>query len=325
MNPKHEWAYPPEVCEVSDQTELLEFRVAAEVWIEALHGDPVNSVSVQLRDMMWNDAQWRMLNHTRYLARDRDDVGTPGVVGKLLDRGYVSGQVLAIARLNDPSHSDPERQVNSLRRLVSDMKKSRHLLTREMYVAGNGLPYDWQAARDRFAPTTSGSHWLASGGPEDFMQAMGLHLQFDALSGVSPADRSRKDLISIDVYKRLEGNLDHDVMGKIKLMRNKSVAHAATLISREASGTIPDGISIDEFAQAHFLLIGVYQAISANLLQQHWLGSAVATPQYSLFDGLDKPLVATEDLQAMDDFWRQHTKERDEWLMDAYRQIIPKP
>jgi len=79
---------------------------------------------------------------------------------------------------------------------------------------------------------------------------------------------------------------------------------------------------LDEFAKAHFLLIGVNQALSVILLG-NWRGSAVPTPQYDLFAHLDKPFARGERLANLRDFWTRHCAERDEWLMRAYEEVVP--
>lgn len=185
--------------------------------------------------MMWDDARWRSLNEARFLAQDPEDVGTPGIVGFLLDRGYISGQVIAIARLTELGSTNPRKQVNSLRRLVVEVTNARDQFTREIFISRTGLPYDWEAARHREVQTIGGIRWLGMTRPDAWTQSLQLHEEFDRLSGVSWANRNRDDLISIDVFDRLNASLADPVFGKITTLRHKSIAHAADGFSRASS------------------------------------------------------------------------------------------
>src|SRR5439155_4784372 len=79
------------------------------------------------------------------IASVRESVPTADVISApsstlayLLDRGYVFTQVLAIQKL-----LDNREDVISVRRLLKDVRKHRGVITREVYVAGDGLPYDY--------------------------------------------------------------------------------------------------------------------------------------------------------------------------------------
>lgn len=325
MKSAHKWQHAIEDCDIHDKHRLREFRSKADIWIKSLEKDDQNSISSQILQMMWDDAAWRSLNRARFIARDREDIGTSSIVGSLLDRGYISGQVIAISRLLERGAARPQKQINSLRRLVDEISNSQHLITREIYICRDGLPYDHITARltesnisqKNFIPT-----WLNS--PLDFHQSLLLHEEFDRLSGVSPEQRSRDDLIANTLFERLSKTLEDAVFQDILELRHKSIAHAADEISRRSSKNLRGGISLDEIAKAHYLLLGVYQAISSNILYQSWLGSAVATPQYDQFEGLNKPIIDDDNFHELYDFWRDHCSERNDWLYKSYREIIPR-
>lgn len=109
MSTKHLWATDAPRCDVVDQVALAQLRAHVEVWVTALDGDDKNSVTSQIHEMMWMDAAWRSLNETRRLTQGSADAGTPSIVASLLDRGYISGQVLAIGRLLDRSAQNPKK------------------------------------------------------------------------------------------------------------------------------------------------------------------------------------------------------------------------
>ncbi len=69
---------------------------------------------------------------------------------RLFDTGFVAIQTTAIRRLTERSLEDPSKGVISLRRLVDDIRENRCLITREVYVGVDGLPYDSSAAKTRW-------------------------------------------------------------------------------------------------------------------------------------------------------------------------------
>lgn len=321
-----EWQYGLDACDVGDKARLKEFRSKADIWIRALDRDDRNSVSSQIIQMMWEDAAWRTLNHARHLSDGVDDIGTPGIVASLLDRGYVAGQVIAISRLIERGAARPHKQVNSLRRLVDEIADSKDLLTREVYVCRDGLPYDFNAVRSRLHVTVDPQRpmvtWLETGGPNAWTQSMLLHEEFDKLSCVGPEGRTRNDRISSPFFDRMKSIFDDTVFEDIHSMRHKSIAHAADHISRSSAKRFRDGISLDELARSHYLLIGLYQVISANILQQSWLADAVPVPQYDLFEGIDHPIASEAGVRSLNQFWEKHCGERSDWCNEAYREII---
>jgi hypothetical protein len=74
---------------------------------------------------------------------DKESALHSPILARGLLQGYAATQGLSIRRLVDTTKS-----VISLRRLLIDIKNNLHLLTRENYVSGGGLPFDpdraWQ-------------------------------------------------------------------------------------------------------------------------------------------------------------------------------------
>lgn len=275
--------------------------------------------------MMWTDAAWRSLNEARRLTAGSDEAGTPGMVAALLDRGYVSGQVIAIGRLLDPTAAQPKRQVNSIRRLVDDIAARRRLFTREIFISSDGLPYDHQMVRARELSAMVGGklQWMPNSEALAWQMSELRHREFDRLSGIAPDSRSRNDTISDSLFDRMIAAFDDPVFKDILEMRHKSVAHAADKFSRSIAKNLRTGFSLNEFARAHYLLLGLYQAISANLLYQSWIGAAIPVPQYDQFEGFEKPLVPEKSVGELHGFWDRHSDERDGWLTKAYYEFIP--
>lgn len=312
-------------CDVDNKRRLIEYRKKADVWISALDRDDENSVTQQIIMMMGEDAKWRSLNEARRLSMDRDDAATSGIVASLLHRGYVAGQVIAVSRLIEPGGKSPAKQVNSIRRLVDEIQTNKGLLTREVFVGRDGLPYSNENMRQNYPAlvieNTNAAMWLDDGQTQWAIAQM-QHEAFDRLSGKDQLTRSRDDVIGDAVFDRMNASLTDPVFADILALRHKSIAHAADEFSRSQATNLRKGMALDDFARAHYLLIGIYQAITVGLLYQSWLGNPIATPQHDVFENLDKPMVATEDKGKLHDFWREHSHEREGWMSKAYEEII---
>lgn len=320
------WETPVDQCDVDNKARLNAFRERADVWIHALDQDDENSVTRQIITMMGEDAKWRSLNEARRLAMDRDDAATSGIVASLLDRGYVAGQVIAISRLIEQGNSrSPAKQVNSLKRLVDEIFANKGLLTREVFVARDGLPYSYEKMRAKHPlPVVEDAPVAMSldEGQNQWMMAQMQHEAFDRLSGTTALNRTRDDVIGDAVFDRMNSTLADPVFADILALRHKSIAHAADKFSRAQATNLRKGMALDDFARAHYLLIGIYQVIAVGLLYQSRLGSPIATPQHDMFEHLDKPMVASEDMGKLHEFWQTHTHEREDWMGNAYEEIV---
>ena len=112
--------------------------------------------------------------------------------------------------------------------VLEDVSKNRSLITREIYVAGTGLPYDykpWSATVDKTSPLVR----LGALTPRVFL---GRHLQvspraFDALSGKKEHERARNDVVPRSIFKKLEGWISGPSAREIADIRNNFIAHAA--------------------------------------------------------------------------------------------------
>jgi hypothetical protein len=322
------WKYSIEECDVEDREKLAAYRAMADSWHELLSGDSRHSIGAQFSDMMWQDAAWRVANEARrFTINDGPTAAIAPILGAMIDRGYVAGQVISISRILEFSNSKhPKKGVVSLRRLVDEIRSNRELLTREIYVSQDALPYDWEAVRANEVLIDNGpqlkARWVANEGPEAWLMAMGQHETFDRLADVAPTSRSRHDLINENILDRLEESLKDPVFEEVMKLRNKVVAHAADAFSRSQISDLRMGLQLDEIARAHYLLLGVYQAISSTILFRYWIGSAVPVPQHDQFMHLDSVFVKKDNLKDLRLFWKAHCDERDQWLTDSYEALI---
>ena len=204
---KHEWKYPISECDVIDRVKLVSYRELAEHWHNLMYGDEEYSVWNQISDLLWQDIVWRSFNEARrWTDEDGPTAAVAPLVAGLLDRGFFTGQVLGISRLtdaSDPKH--PKRGVVSLRRLVDEIVSNKSILTREIFVSHDGLPYDWESvSRSEIAALPRADQgqaatWLPMDGPTAWSSAHSRHKQFDLLANTMGNTRFREDLIGEDL------------------------------------------------------------------------------------------------------------------------------
>ena len=320
-------------CDVVDKDKLIAFRKKLEEWNHLFNGADAHSIAGQFGDMMWMDAAWRIANQARHFTKeDGPNASVAPLIAMLLDRGYAAGQVIAITRLLEASDTNqPKKGVISLRRLVDDFRASREAITREVFVANDALPYDWEVVKkrayDEIAITASQTDGVTfthmhTTGPLAFDIASRQHSLFDTLAGVDVIERRRDDLISESFFDRLESILGDPLLDEIKALRNKSIAHAADEFSRNQVVGLRTGLKLEEFSQAQYLLFSVYQTLSVVLLGQ-WRAAAVPVPQYNIFENLGAPFIAEARLAELRAFWDKHSKDREDWATAAYREVIP--
>ena len=160
------YEFPIGHCDVQDRKALARYRGKRIKWLAWLEGDPDNSIVSQLHGMMWSDATFRALNKARGYASQQSPTGAVApLLAEFLDQGFVATQVLAITRLIDKGS-----EVVSLWRLLDDIAENPNLITREIFVCFDGLPYDARAAETAYwakhgRPKTSASVGLPTSGP----------------------------------------------------------------------------------------------------------------------------------------------------------------
>lgn len=181
-----------------------------------LNGDPEHSIFRQISSMLWYDAAFQMARDSWKISRDagyKSSAQNPAL-SSFLSLGFITTQTLSIRRLMDKENSDAKKQVVSLNRLWNNISQDRHLLTREHYVAHDGLPYDPTPNRSAFIeyPRGSGIPGVRTGavpttGPLAWSTSRLAHASFDKLSRVAADQRSRKDLIHEDVFSKIDTEL----------------------------------------------------------------------------------------------------------------------
>lgn len=317
------YTYALEDCDIVDKVALVAYRNKRTEWLHLLNGKDDHAVWRQITSMLWNDAVFRLANESRRLSRS---AGYPSSsrnwsLAQFMDQGFVATQTLSIRKLMEKASSNPARQVVSLRRVLDDLKQHRTLLTRENYVAHDGLPYDpapvKQAYFDKVLSRGRGVHseWVDTTGPRAWSMSERANEKFDQLSSATPERRSRGDLISDHVFEEIERILTESGWEDIAEFGNKFVAHAADEHSRNTLLDGQNGFSLDSLAKCHHGICRAAAAIYGPIL---WEGShgMMPIPQFNHFENLTDPWLSPDDVEVLSAFWDTHVETVEKWSED---------
>lgn len=320
--------------DILDLAALAQYRQKRAEWLHLLNEDEHHAIWTQITNMIWEDASFRLLNESRSPTLTPSDCSSRNaLLAGFIDRGYVLGQVLALRKLVEKNPPNKRKGVVTLRRLLDDLRAHRCLFTREIYVAHDGRPYDYEAVErqwweQRIKSGETGFTWLPTSGPGAFDCSRMSHECFDKLSGVEPQKRSRTDCISVSVFDTLDRWIKESGTADIIIMGNKFLAHAADSVSR--ANAFPDrfGLTMDQIAAAHRAFVRVAQAISVSILDDSYRVGVVAVPQHDQFKNLDLPYVDSEAIPVLRQRWDAYTTERNGWLDGVVDDLMitpPKP
>ncbi|MEQ8389603.1 MAG: hypothetical protein RIB30_01300 [Thalassospira sp.] len=306
--------FSPEQVDVQDVESYKRFRSKAEEWSAWLSGDKTHAIIPHLHEMIWNHAVFKIINETRRMNYNKDFMSQNGLLAEFIDQSYVTFQATAVRRQLDRSSRTPEKQVISLRRLLDDIEQSRGLITRENYLAVEGLPYDWEPVRDQYYDSLRHSngavHWGDRTGPKAWDAARSRQILFDQLSGVVPENRCRTDVIKDEVFSELKQVMSSDVLEKLRECTNKLIAHAADEFSRSSSDEEPQYFAIDEVEKCHEIFIRVANALGNEILQIEHFGT-FPTAQFNVFKFFDKPWVNKVGMTELSEFWNSYAEKVD--------------
>ncbi len=316
------YQYPVEQCDISNQERLLLYRSKRAEWINWLRGNDSHSIWRQINNLLWEDLLFRTVNDLRRNAIEypSKDVGFNDAVLRLFDAGFVTTQVTAIRRLTDKQPRDPKKGVISISRLITDIRQHSHLVTREMYVSYNGLPYDPEplysaCIEKKLANEDLKCMSLEFGmAPTNWSMSQMIHENFDKLSKVTPDNRSRTDVIAPEWFDWLESCLV--VCNDIRKYTYKFVAHAAEPASRSSLTNSQTAITLDRLRNCQQAIYKVAAFLYGPVL---WKGSyaAVPVPQYDHLENLDKRWVSKSSAGTAHQYWNRNLEDIEKWETES--------
>jgi len=247
------------------------------------------------------------------------------ILSRGLIAGYAAMQGLAIRRL-----VDSDKNVISLRRLIIEIQNSRDVLTREVYVAGMGLPYGPdEALRQALASGEVEGFWAPNTGPTAFFPSIQAHFTFDMLAETQPETRARDDRISDKLLKKLiEWLTDHDIKAVVD-WSNNLVAHAADQQRNQRLDFALLRPTMATVATAQRKLVRVAELISAYILRGPIHGALIPVFQYNQYANLEIAMRDPEAITVAQRRWGELARERDQWtsgvLEELTGRMIPGP
>jgi hypothetical protein len=312
------YLYRTDQCDVTDKKALERFRAKRLEWLDWLVNDDVHAIWPQLSSALWDDVAFRTL------AEIANGLGSSALHNTLLAEalinGYYARQALLVRRM-----LDDRKDVISLHRLIKDIERNLALFTRENYVCFDGLPYDFEAVKHQAMLENlrngPGPYWGAREGSKAHWPSEALHAAFDGLCGRLRKPRSRTDRMSRKVITILREWLDQSGAEDLATWSDKMLAHAADARSRDRVDIGQIELTLEKVSVAHRAFVRVAEAIGGYVLSDSAHGGAVPTPQFNQFQGLDAPVSKNGQTQALHDLWYKLSKDRDQWLKDAGKEL----
>ena len=283
-------------CDVKNKDKLALFRIKRSEWKKLLVGSFPHSIFHQISNMLWDDAIFRTFFEARRLTPENGSSETAFNIPliELLDKGFVTAQVMAIRRLTDSTFHDPKKTVISLPSIIDDIEANTTLITRENYICYDGAAYS--------EPSEANDHlsWLWWKNSQE---------NFDLISGTPETERKRSDKISKSFLQNAKNDLK--ICQKFRTYANKFIAHASdpknhTWLSKEDKTITLQ--RLDENYQA-IIRIGLSIALIVNEV----LLCEIATPQFNVFKDLDKPMASRSLIEKLVKFWHQRVAEVEQW------------
>ncbi|MHC4562889.1 MAG: hypothetical protein ACYS8X_08975 [Planctomycetota bacterium] len=312
-----------------DTPEYREFLAKRAEWLHWLVGDDPNSILRQIYRMIWNAAVFRVINAARLRAAPRDGGGVQlnGLVHQFMNDCFFDSQFSAIRRLLERQTSRGARSVYSLYRLVDEMQKNGHLLTREHILAAEGIEYDHKAVHRKWIEWErelfeSGVRGGAVPREYDWEIPASRHDDLDRVTGVSEGCRSRTDVIQDHLLEALK-NI-HLRFDRIIAYTNKFVAHAASVESRGSWGTAGPVVTLEDIWEAHATICKAVNCITKNILD----GSVHGVLPFAddrMLQYIDRPLVESSESFHLKEVWEEYQEETQEWTNANIEEFLDKP
>lgn len=276
-----------------------------EEWREWLFGEDTHSIQRQILNMIWDAAVFRTINEARNYS-EIDENGEPqlnNMVHRFINHSFFQMQAIAIRRL-----LDGRKDVVSIGRLINDIQRNCHLLTRRTLLDVLGYPYEYEK------DLASCYRAAVKGKPRPdilvYKHSQSIHKNIDSLAGVQSDQRSPDDSVRAELVAWLKRRLEG--CWEIGNYVNKFVAHAATPESRAKINADELKITLGKLLDAHKIICEIAQLIGLRLLY-HSYGNFLVVPQYDQFEHFEKPWVSESALPELNDYWQGYYKETMSW------------
>ena len=315
---------PVEKCQVEDKEGLAQYRSHWKKWMQWYsHGtSEPHSIESQIHQMLFDDLTYRSIASVRESVAADDAISArSSTLAYLLDRGYVFTQVLAIQKL-----LDDRKDVISVRRLLKDVRRQRKLITREVYVAGDGIPYDynkWPETVDKADPMVQ-MYGFDAPGLSDFARSHYLHETFDLLACTQqPSGRTKNDVIPDSRFRTLDSWISGPAAQEITSIRHNFISHAASSIKLGPAQF--KGVKFSQIDEVQRAIVRVERALIDHVLSIRIARNVVPSPPLGLFSGLDLPYARSDQQASMHKRWDELADDRNRWSDGVLEDLLSKP
>lgn len=317
---KYEFAI--EDCDIQNKETLELFREKHSEWLYLMNDDD-HAVTKQLQEVLWVLNVFISINETRRLEHEAggNSSALNSVIAEFIDNGFVLSIASGIRKLWEQSNTNRNKQIVSLLRVIDDVKKNAHLITRENYVCYDGLPYDYQAVRSNWEKRNLGQSDISgkvfrldTSGPNAFGMSALLHKSFDRISfqDSNNSKHSRTDQIDPRILERLIAHVKEAEISEIKTLADKLLLHAGDRVSRELASKAPAILTINKLKRCVKALYEASAFLGSTVLgRSHPGGFQIA--QYNVFEKLEHPWCAKEHKNKISEVWDEFTTEVSHW------------
>lgn len=302
-------------CDVSDQKALHAFREKREQWCSWLEYDQDHAIWSVLSELVWQDTTFATISK---LSLDNPECPLNTVLlGEKIISGHFAMQILALRRL-----ADKRSDVISLPRLIKDLDRNWHLLTRENLVCFDGLPYDYKSVQNEiWANRRPGIYWGNNIGPRAYATSEHLHRLFDRLSGIEEVNRSRSDLLPKSLLATVNGWLSNSGVEEIVQWSHAYLAHGGDKKKRINLDHLQ--MTNNKISAAIRDVARVTEALSGEILGSSGRRHALMPiAQFDVFERLDKPVASEWQRNGVAEVWNTKSREWDLALEDVRHALL---
>jgi hypothetical protein len=308
---------PVEACEVDKKENLKRYR---QLWLKWMswyehRPDKPNRIESQINLMIFNDITYRSVVSGRGSSTmDSIASSTNPTLAYLVDQGYLLFQVLAIQKLLDRGPN-----VISIRRLLTDVRKNCKVITREVFVSGDGHPYDYNswASRPEWRDDALTRTWgLGSPHLTEYMISKQLHETFDVLSGKAPTQRRRDDTIRQSIFEALNRWTNTNSAKEIERIRNDFIAHSADIVTQNGPPQLFE-VRFSQIDELQRSIVRVERTLTDCILSIRVARDVAPIQPLGIFSGLEVPYATPAAKEAMHKRWDELVMDRNSWKLNV--------
>lgn len=280
-------------------------------WMERFCGEDRNSITRQLQNLSWYITVFRTINESRkFSLSSKGEYENNGMLHNFIDKCFFEYLLISLRRLLD---KDSGKSTCSLYRLIVDMEKSHHLMTRRIYFMCRDLEYDVEKVKEEYErykdeQLAKGNNSFSVAPRLDWKNNEYKHCEFDKLSGIKKDNRKPTDCVQKSIFNYFKDRLDEE-HGYVVTYVNKFVAHLATPCDREKKSADEIDLTLGRLCETHETLCKIAIIVGKHFLE--FPGPFLGTVCFDQFEHIDVPFVETENVQELRDIWTEYSKKID--------------